>query len=103
MMKWRGSPWLAEAIARILEPPSPKNPHAAALRGTVLNAAKIVLDHTLDDEDEPPANTLIDVSKLSTPLLRMLQAELRQIAMRESQNKAAVSQPTPGAAAGSPP
>jgi hypothetical protein len=36
-----------EALARILEPPSPKNPHAGGLRaGTILNAAKIVLDHT---------------------------------------------------------
>jgi hypothetical protein len=78
-----------EAIARMLEPPSPKNAHAAALRaGTVLNAAKIVLDRTLDDEDKPPANTLIDVSKLSTPLLRMLQAELEQIQQRERQNAA---------------
>ena len=84
-----------EAIARILEPPSPKNSHAAALRaGTVLSAAKIVLDHILDDEDEPPANTLIDVSKLSTPLLRMLRAELRLIAERESKAKA--SPPVPG-------
>jgi hypothetical protein len=69
-----------EAIARMLEPPSAKNPHAAALRAsTVLGAAKSVLDHTLDEEDKPPANTLIDVSTLSTPLLEMLQAELEEI------------------------
>jgi hypothetical protein len=48
---------------------------------TVLNAAKTVLDRTEKlDTDVPPDDTLIDVTKLSTPLLRMLQAELRQIA-----------------------
>jgi hypothetical protein len=83
-----------EAIARILEPPGPKNPHAAALRvSTVLNAAKIVLDRTLDDEDEPPANTLIDVSQLSTPLLKMLNAELEEIQRRESRAMAALPSP----------
>jgi hypothetical protein len=59
-----------EAIGRILEPPSRKNRDAAVWpAGTILNASKIVLDRTLDDENKPPVNTLIDVSKVSTPLL----------------------------------
>jgi hypothetical protein len=84
-----------DALARKLEPPSPSNLYVAALRaGTVLNAAKIVLDHTLDDEDKPTADTLIDVSKLSTPLIRMLHAELQEIQRRESRAVAAVPSST---------
>jgi hypothetical protein len=85
-----------EAIARMLEPPSPKNLYAAALRGgTVLNAAKTVLDRTEKLEaGRGPGKTLVDVSRLSTPLLELLQAELRQIAERDSKTKS--SPPVPG-------
>jgi hypothetical protein len=79
-----------------LEPPTPKDLYAAALRaGTVLNAAKTVLDRTEKlDAGRLPDDTLVDVTKLSTPLLRMLQAELRQIAEHESKVKG--SPPVPG-------
>jgi hypothetical protein len=46
---------------------------------------------------------LIDVTKLSTPLLRMLQAELQQIQQRQSQTVAAVPSPTLGSAQEPPP
>jgi hypothetical protein len=89
-----------EAIARMLEPPSPKNLYAAALRGgTVLNAAKTVLDFTEKlNAAKPPDRALVDVTKLSTPLLRLLEAELRQIAERESKAKGSppVLRPTEG-------
>jgi hypothetical protein len=80
----------------MLEPPSPKNLYAAALRGgTVLNAAKTVLDRTEKLEaGRGPGKTLVDVSRLSTPLLELLQAELRQIAERDSKTKS--SPPVPG-------
>jgi hypothetical protein len=45
---------------------------------SVLNAAKIVLDRAEKLKiRNPPDDTLIDLTKLSTPLLRMQQAELR--------------------------
>jgi hypothetical protein len=57
---------------------------------TVLNAAKIVLDRAEKLKiGNPPDDTLIDFTKLSTPLLQMLQAELRQIEQRESQGRGA--------------
>jgi hypothetical protein len=85
-----------DALARMLEPPSPNNLYVAALRaGTVLNAAKTVLDRTEKLYiAKPPDDTLIDVTKLSTLLLRMLQAELQQIQQRQSQGVAAI--PTHG-------
>jgi hypothetical protein len=81
----------------MLEPPSPKNLYAAALRGgTVLNAAKTVLDHTEKlQAGRGPGKTLIDVSKLSTPLLRMLRAELAQIQRREAEAMGKVPSPPP--------
>jgi hypothetical protein len=83
---------------------SPNNLYAGALRaGTVLNAAKTVLDRTEKlNIAKPPDDTLIDVTKLSTPLLRMLKAELRQIQQRQSHTVAAVPSPTPGSAQGPP-
>jgi hypothetical protein len=59
----------------------------------------MVLDRTEKlNTDAPPDDTLIDVTKLSTPLLRMLQAELRQIAEREGKAKA--PRPIPGPTVG---
>jgi hypothetical protein len=63
---------------------------------TVLNAAKIVIDRTEKlDRDITPDDTLIDVTKLSTDLLRLLQAELRQIAERDGKAKAPPPIPWP--------
>jgi hypothetical protein len=85
-----------DVLARFLTPPEQATTLSAMLRpSTVLDAAKIVLDRTEKlDAGRPPDDTLIDVSQLSTPLLRMLEAELRQIAERESKAKA--SPPVPG-------
>jgi hypothetical protein len=85
-----------DVLARFLTPPEEATARSAMLHpSTVLNAAKIVLHRTGKlDTDIPPDHTLIDVTKLSTPLLRMLQAELRQIAEREFNAKA--SPPVPG-------
>jgi hypothetical protein len=68
-----------DVLVRFLTPPEEATTRSAMLHpSTVLNAAKIVLHGTEKlDTDIPPDHTLIDVTKLSTPLLRMLQAELR--------------------------
>jgi hypothetical protein len=85
-----------DVLARFLTPPEEATTLSAMLHpSTVLNAAKTVLDRTEKlNTDAPPDDTLIDVTKLSTPLLRMLQAELRQIAEHESKVKG--SPPVPG-------
>jgi hypothetical protein len=81
-----------DVLARFLTAPEQATTFSAMLHpSTVLNAAKIVLDRAGKTKiGKPPDDTLIDVTKLSTPLLRMLQAELRQIEHRQSQAVAAL-------------
>jgi hypothetical protein len=73
-----------DVLARFLTPPDQATTLSAMLHpSTVLNAAKIVLDRAEKLKiDKPPDDTLIDVTKLPTPLLRMLKAELQQIQQR---------------------
>jgi hypothetical protein len=82
-----------DVLARFLMAPEQATTFTAMLHpSTVLNAAKIVLDRAEKlNIGNPPDDTLIDVTKLSTPLLRMLQAELQQIEQRESQAVAALA------------
>jgi hypothetical protein len=76
-----------DVLARFLRAPERATTLSAMLHpSTVLKAAKIVLDRAEKLKiGNPPDDTLIDVTKLSTPLLRMLRAELLQIEQRESQ------------------
>jgi hypothetical protein len=60
----------------------------------LLSAANQVLNRTEKfPDDEKNRDGLVDVTKLSTPLLEMLVAELEEIQRRESQAKAALPFP----------